>query len=414
MEKLKILQPVILASLLLFVSCSKKRSADSDEDFLREHVTWLADDEREGRLAGTIQEAEAANYIAKHFLQYGLQPAGDNGRYLQQFVLEGPMVEAMELENRVSRNVLGVIEGEKYPGRFIIIGAHYDGQGMGGPISMDMNGEPSLHNSADDNASGTAGLMYLARKFAENRPESNVLIAAFSGEEQGLIGSKYFVNKMEIAADSVLAMINLDMIGRLEENKLNIFGTGTSTRWEEILNSVESDSLEITTSPGGMGASDHASFYRAEIPVLHYYTGTHDQYHRETDTADLINYKGMIRVLEHIEGVIRRLDEISPEDMDFRESTDPHSETRMRSGVTLGVMPDYTYSDDGFRIDQVQPDGVADEAGFRDGDIIVEMDGTRVADIYDYMDVLNTLGSGDTVSVTILRNGEGLELEVTF
>lgn len=414
MNLIKKAVPVLFLSLLLLASCEKTESDETSEDFLREHVTWLADQERGGRLAGTPDEAEAANYISDYFLRYGLEPAGDRGTYIQQFTLEGPMVQAMELENRVSRNIIGMIEGEEFPDRYIVLGAHYDGQGMGGAISMNMNAEPALHYSADDNASGTTGLIYLAREFAEERPQSSILIVAFSGEELGLIGSKHFVDEMDIAADSVMAMINLDMIGRLNDNELNIFGTGTSSRWKEILSSVETDSLQITTSEGGMGASDHASFYQADIPVLHYYTGTHDQYHRETDTADLINYSGMVRVLEHVEGVVRTVDSMLPSEMEFRESTDQRTVTRMRDGVTLGIMPDYTYSDGGFRIDEVRPSGPAEEAGFEDGDIIIGIDGKEVEDIYDYMEVLNTLESGDTIPVIIFRNEQEMKLEVTF
>ena len=410
----QIASPVLFLALLMLASCDQAEVDEAPEDFLEEHVSWLADEERGGRLAGTIDEAEAANYISDHFLRYGLEPAGDDGTYIQQFTLEGPMGQVMEVENQISRNVAGLIGGEQYPDRFIIIGAHYDGQGMGGAISMNLSGGPVLHYSADDNASGTAGLLYLAKKFAENPPQSTVLIVAFSGEELGLLGSKYFVGQMEISPDSVLAMINLDMIGRLEDNELDIFGTGTSSKWEEILSSVESDSLEITTVDGGMGASDHASFYQVEIPVLHYFTGTHDQYHRETDTADLINYSGMERVLTHVKSVVRKLDTTDPGEINFQESTDARRGTRMRSGVTLGVMPDYAYSGEGFRIDQVRPDGTADAAGFENGDLIVAMDGDKIADIYGYMEMLNTLESGDTVFITILRDGKEMELEATF
>lgn len=414
MNLMKIVFPALFLTLLLVATCQERDIGETPEDFLEEHVSWLADGERGGRLAGTIDEAETANYISDQFLQYGLEPAGDRDTYIQQFILEGPMVQAMELEAQISRNVVGVIEGQEHPERFIVIGAHYDGQGMGGTISMNMDAEPALHYSADDNASGTAGLFYLAKQFAEERPQNSILMIAFSGEELGLIGSKHFVEEMEIPSDSVMAMINLDMIGRLNDNELNIYGTGTSSQWKEILSSVESDSLQITTSDGGTGASDHASFYQANIPVLHYYTGTHDQYHRETDTADLINYIGMKRVLNHVEGVARQIDSMSPSEMDFIESTDQRSVTRMRDGVTLGVMPDYTYSDGGFRIDEVRPDGPAGEAGFEDGDIIIGMNGQEIGDIYDYMEVLNTLESGDTISVQILRNEQKMELEVTF
>lgn len=414
MNLIKSAIPALFLSFLMLTSCAEVNRDESPEIFLKEHVSWLADEERGGRLAGTIDEAEAANYISDQFLQYGLEPAGDQDTYIQQFTLEGPMVQAMDLENRVSRNVVGVIDGEEFPDRYIVIGAHYDGQGMGGVISMNMNAEPALHYSADDNASGTAGLFYLARQFASDRPRSSILMIAFSGEELGLIGSQHFVDEMEIASDSVMAMINLDMIGRMNNNELNIFGTGTSSQWEEILSSVETDSLQIRTSEGGMGASDHSSFYKADIPVLHYFTGTHDQYHRETDTADLINYTGMKRVLNYIEGVARTIDSMSPSEMDFRESTDQRSVMRMQDGVTLGVMPDYTHSGRGFRIDEVRPDGPAAESGFEDGDIIIGMNGQEIGDIYDYMDALNGLESSDTITIRILRDEEEMELEVTF
>ncbi|NBC03005.1 MAG: M28 family peptidase [Bacteroidetes bacterium] len=414
MNLIKTVLPALFLSLLIFSSCEEADVDETPQDFLEKHITWLADEERGGRMAGTLDEAEAANYISEQFLQFGLEPAGERDTYIQQFTLEGPMVQAMDLENRISRNVVGMIRGEEFPDRYIVIGAHYDGQGMGGAISMNMNAEPALHNSADDNASGTAGLFYLARKFAGDRPQSSILMIAFSGEELGLIGSKHFVEEMDIAPDSIMGMINLDMIGRLTNNELNIFGTGTSSKWEQILSSVETDSLRITTSEGGMGASDHSSFYRTDIPVLHYYTGTHDQYHRETDTADLINYTGLRRVLNHIEDVARIMDSMSPSEMDFLESTDQRTMTQMRNGATLGVMPDYTFSGGGFRIDKVQPDGTANTAGFQDGDIIIGMDGKEINDIYDYMEALNEVERGDSVSISILRNDKEMELEASF
>jgi len=205
---------------LLISGCSSQSSELTQEEFLQEHIEWLASDELQGRLAGTVHEAESANYIADNFLQYGVLPAGDRGTYFQQFTLSGPMADVMGVDNHLSRNVVGQIEGSEYPGRYIIIGAHYDGQGRGGMISMSHDKEDVIHNSADDNASGTAGLLYLARELAQNPMRTSVKFVAFSGEELGLQGSRHYVDEMEIQKDSVLAMINLDMIGRLDDGPL--------------------------------------------------------------------------------------------------------------------------------------------------------------------------------------------------
>lgn len=401
--------------LLLFLSVSACRMSEtSPDDFLKENVEWLAADERQGRLAGTIQEAETANFIADKFLQFGLIPAGDDLTYLQHFTLTGPVTQAMNMENHISRNVVGFVEGTEHPGQYIILGAHYDSQGLGGVISMNENTEPAIHNGADDNASGTAGLLYLAKKISENRPEKSVLFVAFSGEEMGLIGSRFFTDNMDISRDSVLAMINLDMIGRLNNMKLTIFGTGTAGEWDEILDAVSEDSLEITRTPSGSGASDHAAFYESGIPVLHYFTGTHEDYHRESDSAGKINYAGMLRVLNHVEQVIFELGQYRPEMIGFTETRGSGRGTIQSDGVTLGVMPDYSFSGDGFRVEGVRPGQPADEAGMTEGDIIIQMDGKPVTDIYDYMDLLGNYRAGDEVTLVVRRHNEEIELQVTF
>ena len=405
---------VIPVLVLLLISCSGSENEQSEQEFLEEHIGWLSGDEREGRLAGSIHEAEAANYIADRFTEFGLIPQGDDGRYIQQFLLTGPVTQAMGVENHISRNVVGMVAGTKHPEQFIIVGAHYDSQGMGGVVSMNENTEPVIHNGADDNASGTAGLLYLAKKFTKNPLEKSILFATFSGEEMGLIGSRYLAGNIEMTRDSILAMVNMDMIGRLEEQKLTIFGAGTANVWDEILASVPSDSLNITTTPSGSGASDHAAFYEIGIPVLHYFTGTHPDYHRESDTADKINYKGMADVLAHVESVIRELSRFSSDEIEFIQTTDPHQGEMRQDGVTLGVMPDYSYSGEGFRVEHVRGNRPGDRAGMKDGDIIVRMEGEAVEDIYAYMDLLGRFNMGDTIRVVVLRDGEEKELEVNF
>lgn len=403
----------IFLSVTIF-GCSSDVKETNDKGSINEHIRFLADEELEGRLAGSSGEAAAANYIADQYLVSGLLPAGDEGTYLQQFELEGPMPQAMEIESFISRNVVGFVEGSGRSGQYIIIGAHYDSQGTGGIISMDESDESAIHPGADDNASGVAGLLELADHFADNRPQKNMLFIAFSGEELGLLGSRHFVDEMKISPDSVAAMINLDMIGRLTDNELTIFGTGTSNRWNEILRSVEDDSLVITRAPSGTGASDHTSFYESEIPVLHYFTGTHENYHRPTDTADKINVQGIRRVTDHIIELVEELDSYDATEIEFSESTNPHSATFDMDGPTLGVLPDYGYSGDGFRVQGVRAGEPADRGGIKDGDVIIQMGGTDISDIYDYMEKLSDVEEGDQLTITVRRDDQEIPLEIQF
>lgn len=410
------LKPTLLmiCAFTLTVACERDSDGESSNEYLSEHVEWLASDERKGRLAGTLQEAESANYIADLFLAYGLEPGGDDFTYQQQFTLSGPMAQVMNSENVISRNVIGDIVGTQYPNRVIVVGAHYDGQGMGGPISMDHGGEPTVHPSADDNASGTAGILYLARYFSQNPPEHTLRFIAFSGEELGLLGSRYYTSTLTAREDTVFAMINLDMIGRLTDGNLSIFGTGTSNVWDDVLNSVNIDSLVVNQIPGGSGSSDHASFYEEGIPVLHYFSGTHSDYHSPTDTADKINYRGMDWILDHIKGVIAELDQMDLADIEFRESTSGQPQMMNRDGASLGVMPDYSYAGDGFRIDGVREGQPAYEGGMEAGDIIIQMGDYPVSDIYSYMEGLSEYEKGDQIIVRVLRDGTEIDIEITF
>lgn len=405
----------ILFLFFIVSACSSSGDEKSPSMFLMEHVEWLSDEERAGRLAGSLTEASSANYLENQFLQYGLEPAGDDDTYVQQFVLSGPMAEAMDADNFQSRNILGVVRGEQFPDQYIIIGAHYDGQGSGGIISMNHDGEPAIHYSADDNASGTAGLLWLAKEFANEPASRSILFAAFSGEELGLLGSRHMAANLDVPKDSLLAMINLDMIGRLEGSGVTIFGTGSSPEWESIMREASvPDSLTIVTASTGTGASDHTSFYDIGVPVLHYFSGIHDQYHRETDIAELIDYSGMVMILEHVENVVRVLSDYTADEIAFTETNDEPPVGMSSDSVTLGVFPDYTWSGNGFRIDGVSSGGAAEAGGLEPGDIIVQMDNVEIEDIYDYMEALAEFSKGETVDVRVNRDNEILTLQVTF
>lgn len=407
---------VLSGILLISAGCPSQTVPDlSDEDFIRNHVEFLASEEMQGRLAGSIHEARAANYIADRFLLYGLIPSGDEETYLQQFLLSGPMADMMNKENVISRNVTGSIPGSEFPDKVIVIGAHYDGQGMGGSISMDHEGEPTVHLSADDNASGTAGLLYLARYFSMNRPQITVQLAAFSGEEMGLLGSSHFVEHMgDNDNGEIIAMINLDMIGRLRNSELTIFGTGSSNFWDEILDINETGSIQITRVETGAGSSDHASFYRAGIPVLHYFTGNHEQYHRPDDSADRINYNGITLILDHVKNVVREMANLDFGQIDFTGNRSPQTGIMSGDRVTIGVMPDYGYSGRGFRIDGVRNGEPAERAGLEAGDVIINMGGVEISDIYTYMEALTGFESGQEITIHVIRDGSELEFTLTF
>ncbi|MDZ7755231.1 M20/M25/M40 family metallo-hydrolase [Rhodohalobacter sp.] len=404
----------LLTISLTLISCSSGSGEFTAEEKIRQDVEWLASDDRGGRLAGSEHEAASANYIADRFLQLGLNPAGDGETYFQQFTLAGPMAQSMGVEDHLSRNVVGTVAGSENPGQVIILGAHYDGQGHGGTISLNHENPDSLHNSADDNASGVAGLMHLAREISEEPLSKSVLFVAFSGEELGLLGSRYFADNLQISPDSVLAMINFDMIGRLTEEELTIFGTGTSSQWDEILSESQESGLNIRTNPSGTGASDHSSFHDIGIPVLHYFTGTHDDYHRGSDTPNKVNADGILAVSEHALGTLRELSAIHADEMDFTATESQQQNIMSGDSVTMGVLPDYTYSGEGFRIEGVRDGGAAAEAGLQGGDVILQMGEIEITDIYGYMEALGEFTSGEEIVVKVRRSGEIKDLTLTF
>lgn len=235
-----------------------------------------------------------------------------------------------------------------------------------------------------------------------------MLFLAFSGEEMGLLGSQHFVENPTVPLDSVIAMVNMDMIGRLQDNRLMIFGTGSSGGWEELLEAAAdpADSLQIDTVPDGTGASDHTSFYNRQIPVLHYFTDTHADYHRPSDDPQYVNYEGQDRVLEHLRRLVSAMDTLERSSLAYTEAPVTQSREVAMEGPTMGVTPDYGFDGEGMRVTGVRSGGPADRAGLRGGDVIVRLNGREVGDIYGYMEALNTLEDGAETQVTVVREGE--------
>ncbi|MCX6287434.1 MAG: M20/M25/M40 family metallo-hydrolase [Bacteroidetes bacterium] len=313
-------------------------------------------------------------------------------------------------------NVIALLEGSDNVLRdeYLVVGGHYDHLGFGGPGSgsrvPDTN---AIHNGADDNASGTAMVMELAKALGpqKSKLKRSILFIAFSGEEMGLLGSKYFVNNPPVDLKKIKAMFNFDMVGRFdkEKNSISISGTGTSAEGDSILKVFEKGlPFMVTHSPDGYGPSDHASFYSSNIPVFFFTTGVHMDYHTPADDADKLDYKAEKKIGDFSAALIADVDNLN-KDLTFKESG--KKENTGRSGrrlkVTLGIMPDFAGSEKkGLRVDGVTKDGPAYKGGMLKGDIIISVHGMKVENIYDYMARLNKLKAGMTVNVEVLRNGK--------
>ncbi len=415
--------PYLLISFLLITACSQSESYLSKDVTpldIETHITFLASDSLKGREAGTANEALAANYIADHFRDFGLEPAGDNETYFQEFtintaVLRNPHASQGDMEEgekRLSKNVVGLLQGTADSDDVIIIGAHYDHLGYGEFGSLSSSDEPRIHNGADDNASGTAGVLELAQYFAENRPEKDLLFIGFSGEEMGLLGSAHYADNPTVDLDNAIAMINMDMIGRMTDKKLLIFGIGTADKWEVIADSANTGGLDLNLVEDGTGASDHTSFYYKNIPVLHYFTDTHADYHRPSDDTEYVNFNGTALALHHLVRVVVQLDGLTKADMEFIEAPGEQRQSMSLEGPTLGVLPDYGYDGRGMKITGVTNGRAAEQAGVQGGDIIIGLGGEELEDIYGYMGALNKLKKGQLTTITVLRDGEEITMDL--
>ena len=316
----------------------------------------------------------------------------------------------LEAQKGIGHNVLGYINNNK--SETIVIGAHYDHLGEGEAGNSLYRGKPAIHNGADDNASGTAALIELARIIKKSGPSNhNYLFIAFSGEELGLVGSKSFTANPEYIKN-IDYMLNMDMVGRLDSMKLALSGTGTSPTWDSIIMKVMPGTFKIKTSASGIGPSDHASFYLKGIPVLHFFTGSHADYHKPSDDIDKINFNGMVDIVNYLDGIVNTLD--SHPRLVFQKTKDDTASTRVKYKVTLGVIPDYMYDKGGMRIDGVSSGKPAERAGLQAGDVVIKLGDHEVKDMGGYMSALSKFHKGDTTEVTIIRNGKELKKQVSF
>ena len=403
-----------LAKFILFISIVSCNNNISYENRIFDDINYLADNKLEGRQTGSKGEQIAADYIADRFKVLKIDAKGTDS-YFQDFSFnkssnphEKVTFEDTDNENQIfSKNVIGFIDnGAK---NTVVIGAHYDHLGYGGQGSLYVGKE--IHNGADDNASGTALMLDLANQLKFDNFNNNYLFIGFSGEEMGLLGSNYFVKNPTIDLSSINYMINLDMVGRLKEDKsLAIYGVGTSPIFKQTINS-NNDSFNIIENESGVGPSDHTSFYINDIPVLHFFTGQHADYHKPSDDPDKINYQGVKEISDYIFSLISDLNDNGR--IAFRK-TKNESEEVPRFKVSLGVMPDYMFNKGGMRIDAVTEDRPGYKAGLIKGDVVIKLGEDDVEDMMSYMKALSKFESGDTTFVVVKREQDTIKKEVTF
>lgn len=407
--------------ILLTGILSCKSEPKVAENLIKEDVMFLADDALEGRQTGTDGEVKAADYISKRFKELGLSPKGTN-QYFQEFTFKprtDPHKEVEFTKNADStitgRNVLGFIDNNAKS--TIVIGAHYDHLGYGGEGSLYREKDKAVHNGADDNASGVAVMLNLAGRLKIKNDTSvlkdnnNYLFMAFSGEEMGLLGSNYFSKNPTLEANTINYMINMDMVGRLKaDSTLAVYGTGTSPILKQTIKS-NNNKFKIVENESGVGPSDHTSFYLIDIPVLHFFTGQHEDYHKPSDDSEKLNYQGMDLISDYIFSIISDLNDNGK--LAFRKTKNESEETP-RFKVGLGVVPDYLFDGEGMRIDGTREDTPAHNAGLKKGDVVIKLGDSTVTDMMSYMRALSIFDKGDKAAITVKRGEEIIETEVDF
>jgi hypothetical protein len=378
-------------------------------------VRYLADDALEGRAAGSAGEQCAGDYVAGRFQQIGLKPGGENDTFFQTVKIES--VLNPHAPPGTGRNVIGILEGADPLLRheYIIIGAHYDHLGRGGSGSLDPNSR-EIHNGADDNASGVAALIEAAAQLAGgDRPRRSIAFVAFTGEELGLLGSAHFVNSGRIPTAATRAMLNMDMVGRLGQRPLIVYGIGTAAEWKELVPAAaRAEGLELALQNDGFGPSDHTSFYMRDIPVLHFFSNVHGDYHKPTDDWDRIDAAGVGKVASLVARVARvAADREPPLTLVRGAGTPPGSgQPQPGYGAYLGSIPDFTPVERGVKLGGVTPGSPADRAGLRAGDVLVGLGEHDVKDLQGLTDALRAHRPGETVKIRYLREGETREVSV--
>lgn len=394
----------------------------ADSAMVISDIRYLSSDALEGRFTGSPGNDTAAAFIARRYAALKLaDPIGQN--YIQRFdALSAADAHAGRTTPRKTQNVVAVVRGTDpvLRNEYVVVGAHYDHLGRTTDFSLDPEAKDAIRNGADDNASGTAAVMELARLFRMHPAKRSVMFVNFSGEELGVLGSAWFVEHAPVPKENIVAMINFDMVGRLKSDKLIVYGRGTASDLKPIVDSVNNvlpdAHFSISGSDDGFGPSDHSSFYAKNIPVLHFFTDIHDDYHRASDDVDKINAAGEVRVINLAHGVIEAVAN-RPGKLTFVRMNPPQQSMSARSSsqVYLGSVPDMAAGDaKGLRLSGVRPGSPADVGGLKAGDLIIELGGKTVTDLYSYTDALYANKVGDKVKIVFMRDGQRMETEVVL
>jgi len=387
-------------------------------------IKFLSDERLAGRLTGSPGADTAAAYLARRFEAVGLQSAA--GGWFQTFTIarDAPVAQHAHVAGLKGSNVIGVLPGRDpvLRNEAVIVGAHYDHLGLGGFGSLDPDSTGRVHNGADDNASGTAMLISIAQRLAADRPARTIVFIAFSGEELGLLGSAYYVNHPIYPLRTTMAMINLDMVGRLRQKRLIIYGSRTATEFPALLDSLNWHAgLDLHAHGDGYGPSDQSSFYAAGRPVLHFFTDLHEDYHRTTDDWQKINVEGFEQVAHFVTGLVTALADrpgaLTPVTAATPLSAAPAPASPGSTqgyGAYLGTVPDMSDSPGGVRLLGVRAGSPAEKAGLRGDDIITKIGDMAVTDLQAMTDALRSHVPGDTVNIVVRRGNEVTTLRATL
>ena len=414
-------------------TASRDPRVDPDTIGIRRDVEHLASDALEGRGTGTAGNDSAAAYIARRFesLRLATLPNGCQGsdaslqarcerKYFQPFVARSAAAAHAGLPSQLpSQNVVALLRGSDptLANEYVVLGAHFDHLGRSGASSLDPDAAEAIRNGADDNASGTAAVMELARLLSRHAPRRSVIFVTFSGEELGLLGSQRFVERSPVPIDQVVAMLNFDMVGRLRNNRVIVYGVETASEMRSLVDSAAlGTALEVRGVGDGYGPSDQSSFYARGIPVLHFFTDLHEDYHRATDDADKVSAAGVGRVVGLAERVVRSIADRDGRLTPVRVARPaPVAGSGRGRDVYLGSIPDMSAPETpGVRLTGVRADSPGEKAGLKAGDIIVEFDGKTVKDLYEYTAALQARNPGDTVKIVVLREGSRVEVTATL
>jgi hypothetical protein len=384
-------------------------SQEFSSERMMETIRFLASDELKGRALGSKELDQAAENIAQQFREAGLRPAGDSE--------ESYFQAREEIDNTGHKvrmkNIVGVIPGIKpeWSSQSVVIGAHYDHLG----ISIAENGKEQIYHGADDNASGVAIIIELARLLSKTlTPDRSVIFVAFTGEESGRKGSRYYIaHQQRYPKDQIMGMLNIDTVGRLDQNKLLILGSGSAKEWGHIFKGASHmTGVGIEMVSDELDSSDQKSFQEAGIPAVQFFSGPHLDYHKPTDTADKIDAGGLAKVASVAKEVIEYLaSRQEPLTATITTERNIEPEPKKERKVSFGIIPDFGYQGSGCRISGVIQDSAAERANLKEGDIITGINSVVVHRLKDLSDILKSLNPGDKVFISFLREGNEMKIE---